>query len=260
MDPGDGLISSGDPGTQLTWMDAKVGSWVVTPRHGCPVEVNALWYNALCIMQQLAAVAEPALAGEFQANAAKTNAAFQASFWFEAGGYLYDVVTADVGRDASLRPNQVYALSLPFRLLTGIRAQQVLGSIERHLLTGYGLRTLSPEHADFRPTYAGGPVERDGAYHQGTVWPFLLGEYLLAYLQVNGHSAATHTYVRKAMAPLLEHFTSEGCIEGTAEIFDGAEPREGKGTMHQAWSASTLLQVKEALDKSTATKAKKSKA
>jgi glycogen debranching enzyme len=253
-------MAGGEPGVQLTWMDAKVGDWVVTPRHGCPVEVNALWYNALCIMQQLAAVAEPALAIDYRANAAKTNTAFLSNFWFEDGGYLFDVVSADGGRDASLRPNQVYALSLPFPLVEGERARRIIKAIEKHLLTDYGLRTLSPEHPDFRATYQGGPLERDGAYHQGTVWPFLLGDYLLAYLSVNGRSVQTEAYVRQAMAPLLTHFASEGCIESIAEIFDGDVPREGKGTVHQAWSVSTLLQVMEALDKAKATKAKRSKA
>ena len=182
----DGLLLAGEPGVQLTWMDAKIGDWVVTPRYGKPVEIQALWYNALRVMEDLAARFgdEPAAAHYRDiANRAAHN--FERLFWNEDGGYLYDCVTGE-NRDASIRPNQVFAASLFHSLLTPEKAARVIDVVERHLLTPYGLRSLAPSHPDYRGRYEGDPYSRDSAYHQGTVWPWLIGPFITAYIKVRG--------------------------------------------------------------------------
>jgi predicted glycogen debranching enzyme len=237
----DGLLFSGEPGVQLTWMDAKVGDRVVTPRYGKPVEIQALWYNALRIMEYLATkFNEPDAKDEYAAIADKALASFNAIFWNEQRGCLYDVVNGE-NRDASIRPNQVIAISLPNTMLSKERAASVLRVIERELLTPRGLRTLSPADPNYIGRYEGGPASRDGAYHQGTVWPWLMGPYITAYTRTFGNKAG-----RKFTSLWLENFQEhlhEACLGQVSEIFDGDAPHTPRGCVAQAWSVAELLRA-----------------
>ena len=192
----DGLLTAGEEGVQLTWMDAKVGDWVVTPRIGKPVEINALWYNALKIMEHLAL--------EFGADADygadQVHNAFSAQFWNADCGGLFDLLTP-CGPDPAIRPNQLFALSLPFALVEGERAAQILALVEEHLLTPRGLRSLSPADPAYRAHYCGGPRERDGAYHQGIVWGWLIGPYLTALCRVHGAAGRERHHRRFRQPP-----------------------------------------------------------
>ena len=239
MDQADGLLRSGEPGLQLTWMDAKVDQWVVTPRAGKAVEINALWCNALWILSTLAKQlgdAQEALNLEAQARAATE--AFAGRFWFEEGQYLYDVIDVPdaPGPDASLRPNQLLALSLPHKLLDDARARMVLVACERELLTSYGLRTLNPDHARYVGHYGGNQWQRDGAYHQGTVWPWLLGAFARAHLALHGDAQKAAAY----LAPLERHL-ADACIGQISEIFDAEPPHLPQGCFAQAWSVAEVL-------------------
>ncbi len=240
-DPADGLLAAGDPSVQLTWMDARVGDRVVTPRHGKPVEINALYYNAL----RLAALwgeaeGEPDAAGRFLALAERVRDSFQRAFWNEARGCLYDVIGPE-GKDSSLRPNQLFAVSLPFPLLPPAQQQAVVRAAERELLTPVGLRTLARGDAGYIGSYRGSVAERDGAYHQGTVWPWLLGPYIRAYLAAFGRSAATVAHCRSLLGPLEQHLRDEACLGSISEVFAGDEPHQPAGAPAQAWSVSELL-------------------
>src|ERR1041385_5990729 len=234
----DGLLFSGEPGVQLTWMDAKVGDWVVTPRPGKPVEIQALWYNALRVMEHLAGrFNEPQ---EYGAMAEKARASFNKLFWNEQAGCLYDVVNGEI-RDAAIRPNQVIALSLTNTMVSKERAVSILGVIERELLTPRGLRTLSPSDPNYIGRYEGGPRSRDGAYHQGTVWPWLIGPYITAYVKTFGRESG-----RKFAAMWLDNFQQhlgEACLGQVSEIFDGDAPHAPRGCVAQAWSVAELLRV-----------------
>src|SRR5581483_11255514 len=240
----DGLLRAGEPGVQLTWMDAKVGDWVVTPRIGKPVEIQALWVNALRVAARLeersgASGASAALTAE----ADRAEASFLDRFWNEAAGYLYDVVDGD-SRDPSIRPNALLALSLPFPLVTGDRAERLLGVAEERLLTPVGLRSLDPADPAYRGRYAGGVAERDGAYHQGTVWPWLLGPYVDALLAVRGEAGT------RQAAELLEGLEPELRRAGLghlAEVYDGDEPRSPGGCVAQAWSVGEVVRVNAAV-------------
>ncbi len=171
----DGLLSSGEPGVQLTWMDAKVGDWVVTPRHGTPVEIQALWYNALHFLEDVARRLEDETGRRrYGSMAARTKQSFNPLFWNEKSGYLHDVVDGGPP-DSSIRPNQILAVSLPYTMLNSERAKRVLDVVQQHLLTPLGLRSLAPSDPQYRGRYTGGPASRDAAYHQGTVWPWLMG-------------------------------------------------------------------------------------
>lgn len=237
----DGLLFSGEPGVQLTWMDAKVGDWVVTPRHGKPVEIQALWYNALRLMEDLAGKFEDANAKkEYAARADKARDSFNNSFWNQETGCLYDVVNGEA-RDASIRPNQVIAISLTDTMLSKDRAESVLRVIERELLTPRGLRTLSPKDPNYIGRYEGGPRNRDGAYHQGTVWPWLMGPYITAYVKMFGKKAG-----QKFAALWLKNFQDhlkEACLGQVSEIFDGDAPHTPRGCVAQAWSVAELLRA-----------------
>ena len=240
----EGFLSGGEGLAQLTWMDARVGDYVVTPRHGCPVEIQALWFNALRIYQYFAGSLNRPYR-KYQAIADNLAAHFKKAF-LRSNGALNDVVTIHDGTyqaDESIRPNQIYVVSLPFSLLGRDEEKRVVEIVRRHLLTDYGLRSLSPEHPGFRPVYGGNPWERDTAYHQGTVWPFLLAEYIAAFLKVNDWSETAHKEALKLLEPLKRHFYQEDCILGISEIFDGKMPRAGKGTVHQAWSVGALIKV-----------------
>lgn len=234
----DGLLFSGEPGVQLTWMDAKVGDWVVTPRHGKPVEIQALWYNALRVMEHLARSFDESNAEKkYGAMASKARASFNQKFWNEETGCLYDVVNGE-HRDASIRPNQVIAISLSNTMVSKDRAASVLRVVERELLTPRGLRTLSPADPKYIGRYEGSPAVRDGAYHQGTVWPWLMGPYLTAHTRIFGK--------HKFAAEWLENFKGhlrEACLGQVSEIFDGDAPHAPRGCVAQAWSVAELLRA-----------------
>jgi predicted glycogen debranching enzyme len=240
----DGLLRAGDAKTQLTWMDAKVGDWVVTPRAGKPVEVNALWIEALETTKDMAirlgSIGDARPLGELARRARES---FGRRFWYAEGGYLYDVIDGPDGSDdPSLRPNQVFAAALPHPALEGERARAMLEVVGRELLTPYGLRTLSPKDPRYVPRYEGGQLARDGAYHQGTVWPWLLGAYVTAYLRVHGRTPATLAAARGMVEPLLQHLHGNG-VGQLPEIFDADPPHRPVGCIAQAWSVAEVLRV-----------------
>jgi predicted glycogen debranching enzyme len=238
VDPADGLLVQGADGYQLTWMDAKVEDWVVTPRRGKAVEINALWYNALRLMERWEHDAgEVARAGELGALAARVRASFNERFWIEEDGYLYDVVDGEGGKDASFRPNQIFAISLDHPVLEEARWASVAQAVRERLLTPVGLRSLAPGHPDYRNTYFGNLWERDAAYHQGTVWSWLIGPFVDAWLKVRPDDLAT---ARGFLDGLVEHL-DEFCIGSVAEIFDAEPPHRPRGCIAQAWGVSELL-------------------
>ncbi len=247
VDPADGLLRAGEPGVQLTWMDAKVGDWVVTPRIGKPVEINALWHHALVTMSALGErVGEAALARRYQSLAARARESFRQRFWYAEGGYLYDVVDGPEGNDASLRPNQIFAVSLPSELLDAQQAAAVVAVCQRELLTPMGLRSLAATDHRYVGVYAGGPVQRDGAYHQGTVWSWLLGPFALAHFRVHGDRKEA----RALLAGIGSHL-AEACAGSISEIFDGEAPHRPRGCCAQAWSVAEVLRAWFALGERT---------
>ena len=236
----DGLLTAGEPGVQLTWMDAKVGDWVVTPRQGKPVEIQALWYNALTILAALQKRAgRHPEAAALARRAKQVKERFVAAFWNDAAGCLYDVVDGD-RRDASIRPNQVLALSLPYPLLPKDKARSVLRVVEAKLLTPYGLRSLAPDDPAYLGRYEGDPARRDAAYHQGTVWSWLLGCYADALVKTNG--ALGTPKARKAVEGIVPHLREAG-LGMISEIFDGDAPHAPRGCPAQAWSVAEVLRV-----------------
>ena len=240
VDPGDGLLRAGEPGVQLTWMDAKVSDWVVTPREGKPVEIQALWYNALRVMERLATgFGDRDQAAHYAVLAERGRERFVEIFWNEADGCLYDVVR-DSGRDGSIRPNQIFAVSLPHSMLPNDKAFRVLEVVERELLTPYGLRTLSPRGPNYRGRYGGDPYARDSAYHQGTVWPWLLGPFLTAYVKLHGGEARERA--GKFLEPLRAHLWQAG-LGQISEVFDGDPPHHPGGCIAQAWSVAEILRT-----------------
>lgn len=236
VDPHDGLLRAGEEGVQLTWMDAKVGDWVVTPRIGKPVEINALWCNALHAMarfrEQLGQSPQP-----YEGLLERARAGF-ARFVDADSGALRDVIDGPRGDDATLRPNQIFAVSLPYSPLERTTQRRVVDVVGRALLTSYGLRSLDPAHPDYRPVYAGGVWERDGAYHQGPVWAFLLGHYALAEFRVSGDAASAQALLE----PLRDHLMDAG-LGSVSEIFDAAVPHAPRGTPSQAWSVACTLEA-----------------
>ena len=238
----DGLLHAGEPGVQLTWMDAKVEDWVVTPRQGKPVEVNALWYNALCVMRDLAdRYGEFDLRAEYANLAKKTATRFAEAFWNPDAGCMYDCLT-DTVPDAAIRPNQIFALSLPHRMLDAERERSILDVVERELLTPYGLRSLSPSDAAYRGTYGGDPYSRDGAYHQGTVWAWLMGPFITSWVHIRGKEADVRANARRMLRPLLRHVEASG-LGHISEIFDGDAPHVSRGCFAQAWSTAEVLRT-----------------
>ncbi len=235
-DAADGLLRSGEPGVQLTWMDAKVGDWVVTPRTGKAVEVNALWYNALRGMAAFARRLGHS-ADRWEKHADRVRAGFE-RFWNEAAGCCYDVLDGPDGNDATLRPNQIFAVSLPESPLSPERQRKVVDACARHLLTSFGLRSLAPGHPHYRGHYAGGTWERDGAYHQGTVWGWLLGPFALAHFRVYKDVAAAQSF----LLPMAHQLGDYG-VGSIAEIFDGDPPFTPCGCIAQAWSVSETLRA-----------------
>ena len=239
-----GLLNAGVPGVQLTWMDAKVGDTVITPRIGAPVEIQALWYNALCIMSSFASRFEDATRQRRYDDAGSRLRfpAFNNLFWNESTGCLYDVVNSDPP-DASIRPNQVFAISLPNSMVSKERARSILRVVDEHLLTDFGLRTLSPSDPAYRGRYEGSPADRDSAYHQGTVWPWLLGPYVSAYLRAYDHSPGARAHASAVLQPLVLHLTNAG-LGQISEIFDGDSPQRPCGCFAQAWSVAELIRAK----------------
>ncbi|MBS0155923.1 MAG: glycogen debranching enzyme family protein [Nitrospira sp.] len=239
----DGLIAGGMPGTQLTWMDAKIGEWVVTPRYGKPVEIQALWIRALQVGSQLAAkFGERDYAADCRRDRTRAVRSFRQRFWYEDGQYLYDVIDGPEGDDTSMRPNQVYAMSLCDDLLTNEQATQTLRVVKAHLLTSVGLRTLSPQDRRYRPRYEGGPRERDCAYHQGTVWPFLLGPFVTAWVSTFGRTTKSKREARSFLNG-IEASLRDTCLGHVSEIFDGDDPHAPRGCPAQAWSLAEPLRA-----------------
>jgi predicted glycogen debranching enzyme len=235
MDPADGLLRGGAPGYALTWMDAKYDNTVVTPRRGKPVEIQALWYNALCLMdewsKQLQRKTIP-----YAEMAARVATSFNARFWYQAGQYLYDVVDGENGDDRSFRPNQLFAISFRYPLLARERWKPVFDAVTEKLLTPYGLRTLAPDDPNYRPRYSGNRQERDQTYHQGSVWTWLLGPYLDAHHKVYPGAAGD----RKFLKPFESHLQQAG-VGSISEIFDGEQPHAPRGCIAQAWSVAEVL-------------------
>ncbi len=243
MDERDGLIVGDTPGVQLTWMDVKIGDWVVTPRYGKPVEIQALWIRALDVGAGLAAeFGESDYAAGCRKDRARAAESFRKRFWYEDGQYLYDTIDGPEGDDPSIRPNQVYPISLCDDLQTKEQAKQVLRTVKDYLLTPVGLRSLSPQDSRYHPRYEGGPMERDSAYHQGTVWPFLLGPFVTAWVKTFGDTVETRTQARSFLKGLEAHL-QEACIGHVSEIFDGDPPHHPRGCPAQAWSIAEPLRA-----------------
>jgi predicted glycogen debranching enzyme len=241
VDPEDGLLAQGEEGLQLTWMDAKMGDWVVTPRRGKAVEINALWYNALRLLEKwLRETGHTEAARRYEEHAQQARASFNQRFWFEEGGYLYDVVDC-AGRkgthDISFRPNQIFAISLDYPVLDQERWAPVVDVVQRKLLTPFGLRSLAPDDPEYKPIYSGDLRSRDGAYHQGTVWGWLIGPFIDAWLRV-------HPEEKHAAHKFLEFFPeqlNEAGIGTISEVFDAREPHRPGGCIAQAWSVAEVL-------------------
>lgn len=242
----DGLIAAGQGLDQVTWMDVRIDKILPTPRHGKPVEVNAYWYNALRILEQLAPYAKQD-GRAYGALADTVRRSFREKFWMKEKGYLRDVISG-TKQDEQIRCNQIWALSLSFTMLDPAQEARVLGTVWQHLYTPVGLRTLSPRDPAFHPTYGGPQKERDLAYHQGTVWPFPLGAFYLAYLKVNGYSETAKAQVQDWLLA-LEPALREGCAGQLPEIYDGETPTASRGCFAQAWSVGELLRVYEALER-----------
>ncbi|MBV8494950.1 MAG: glycogen debranching protein, partial [Alphaproteobacteria bacterium] len=236
-DPHDGLLSQGAEGYQLTWMDAKVGDWVVTPRRGKAVEINALWYNALRLLAQWLRDAGNREAEDIARRAETARESFNRRFWNNERGFLYDVVDGENGDDPSFRPNQILAISLPHPVLDKKRWAAVVDAVEHKLLTPFGLRSLAPEEPDFKPRYFGDLRARDAAYHQGTVWAWLIGPFIDAWLKVHPDE---HEKARGFLAG-FETVVAEAGIGSISEIFDAEPPFTPRGCIAQAWSVAEVL-------------------
>lgn len=238
VDPNDQLLSQGAEGYQLTWMDAKIGDWVVTPRRGKAVEINALWYNALMWMAEWAKRESATVEEESYAlRAAEMRKSFNQRFWMPEERYLYDVIDGEMGDDAACRPNQVFAISLPNPVLDEGKWKNVLDIVRDKLLTPVGLRSLSPDHSNYNPKYFGDLRSRDAAYHQGTVWAWLIGPYIDAWLRVNPGS---ETKARVFLEGFIPHL-NQACVGSISEVFDAKAPHTPRGCIAQAWSVAEVL-------------------
>jgi len=240
VDPIDELLQGGEEGVQLTWMDARVFDWVVTPRMGKPVEINALWHNALRVMELLTRLTgEMTEADDYAAKAGRVASSFNKKFWNEKDECLYDFIHDEIGND-DMRPNQIFALSLPFPLLPKAREKKVLDIVTAKLLTPRGLRTLSPSHPDYKSFYGGDVWQRDGGYHQGTVWSFLLGPYVDSLFRVKGEKARTEAF--QVVNTFLDHLDEAG-VGNISEIFDANPPHTPRGCIAQAWGVGEILRI-----------------
>jgi len=239
VDPADGLLVQGEEGYQLTWMDAKVGDWVVTPRRGKAVEINALWYNALRLMVDWLDEALDPMAREFAAHAEKARKSFNRRFWNDRGGYLYDVVDGGNGDDASFRPNQIFAISLDHQILDENHWEAVVTAVRQRLLTPMGLRSLAPGDVNYKPHYFGDLRSRDAAYHQGTVWAWLIGPFIDAWLRVYPKERQMARQFLDGFEPHL----AEAGIGSISEVFDAEPPYTPRGCIGQAWSVAEVLRA-----------------
>jgi len=239
----DELITAGDSETQLTWMDAKFDGVAFTPRCGKAVEVNALWYNAICQLAQFYAQRDIDAAKHYRVLAERVAAKFCKLFYNESKGYLNDCILPDGTVDDSLRPNQIFAVSVAFSPLSAQQQKSVVNAVQKELLTPYGLRTLNVQDNRYKSIYTGPPRERDEAYHQGTVWPYLMGPFIEAYLKVNGFSRKSKKKAAEFIEPLMQHLTDEGCLGQICEIFDGDAPHKPRGCFAQAWSVGELIRA-----------------
>ncbi|MHC4395987.1 MAG: amylo-alpha-1,6-glucosidase [Planctomycetota bacterium] len=239
----DGLITAGNEETQLTWMDSKYEGQSFTPRYGKAVEVNALWYNDLCSVAEFYAGRDAEAAKHYCSMADKVKAGFCKLFWNEKRSYLNDCVLLNGSVDATVRPNQIFAVSLPFSPLPIQQAKRVVDVVQKELLTAYGLRTLGVKDSRYKGTYTGGQQQRDEAYHQGTVWAYLIGPFVEAYLKVNDFSQKSKRKAAEFIEPLMQHLTEDGCLGQVCEIFDGDAPHRPKGCFAQAWSVAELIRA-----------------
>ncbi len=238
VDPADGLLRQGEEGYQLTWMDAKVADWVVTPRRGKAVEINALWYNALRLLEQwLRDLGDGVNAERLAAHAEQARVSFNRRYWYGEGGYLYDVIDGEHGDDASCRPNQIFAIALDHPVLEAARWPNVFGVVRERLLTPVGLRSLAPGHRDYKSRYDGDLRARDAAYHQGTVWAWLIGPYVDAWLKV---APGEHAEAQRLLRGFEAHL-NEGCVGSISEIFDAEPVYTPRGCIAQAWSVAEVL-------------------
>lgn len=238
----DGLLTCGEPGVQLTWMDAKVGDWVVTPRTGKPVEIQALWYNALQVLRDLAhQFGDSRPETFFRELAERARHSFHGQFWNADAGCLYDAINGE-HRDASIRPNQIFAVSLQHRMLPPEKERRLVEVVQHELLSPLGLRSLSPHDANYRPHYEGGVHERDSAYHQGTVWPWLIGPFLSAYVKVHGRSGEARHQAAVWVEGFHRHLSTAG-LGQISEIADAEHPHKARGCIAQAWSVAELLRA-----------------
>ena len=239
VDPADGLLRQGAEGYQLTWMDAKVDDWVVTPRRGKAVEINALWYNALCLLAEWLREEGDPMAAQVGESAERAHESFNARFWYEEGGYLYDVIDGEQGDDFACRPNQIIAISLDHPVLDPGRWRPVFEIVRDRLLTPVGLRSLAPGHRDYKAQYYGDLRARDAAYHQGTVWAWLAGPFVDTWLKVN---PGDKTGARRCLEGFAAHL-DEGGIGTLSEVFDAEKPFEPRGCIAQAWSVAEVLRA-----------------
>jgi glycogen debranching enzyme len=240
----DGLVMAGDRHTQLTWMDAKYDGVAFTPRYGKAVEINALWHNILRGLAYFYAGRNSENEYRYQAMAENVASSFCSLFWNASVGYLNDCILPDGTVDASLRPNQIFAVSLPFAPPLSLQQQtSIVNTVQRELLTPYGLRTLNVAHPAYKGIYTGPQKDRDQAYHQGTVWPWLIGPFVEAYLKVNQFSRVSKKKAAEFIQPLLSHLTEQACLGSVSEIFDGDHPHLPKGCVAQAWSVGELIRA-----------------
>ncbi len=238
----DGLVAAGERGIQLTWMDAKLDDKVVTPRMGKNVEINALWYHAIRIAALFSDLFDDEESyAAYEIHAEKIRQSFESQFWYEEGQYLYDTLGPD-GSDSSIRPNQIFAVSLPHPVIDGDKARAVFDCVTEHLLTPCGLRTLAPGHPDYKPRYAGSQKMRDAGYHQGAVWPWLMGPYIDAMIRVKGPSRNLAKEGLKLLEPLFQHMQDAG-LGTISEIFDGEPPHAPGGCIAQAFSVAEILRI-----------------
>lgn len=244
----DGLITAGNQETQLTWMDAKCDGVAFTPRCGKAVEVNALWYNALCLSAQFYAGRDVENAKLYKSMADKVKVSFCELFWNGKTGYLNDCILPDGSVDSTLRPNQIFAVSLGFSPLSSREQASVVDVIQKNLLTPYGLRTLNVQDDRYKGTYTGPQQQRDEAYHQGTVWPWLIGPFVESFLKVNDYSKKSKKKAAEFIQPLMQHLTEHGCIGSISEIFDGDTPHKPRGCIAQAWSVAELIRAYELIN------------
>ncbi|MEL7239884.1 MAG: amylo-alpha-1,6-glucosidase, partial [Planctomycetota bacterium] len=229
VDPADGLVTAGDANTQLTWMDARYEGKAFTPRHGKAVEINALWYHALRCLGR-------------DEEAARVCNSFQRLFWRADGRGLFDVITEGKA-DKCIRPNQIFAVSLEHSPLDAQQQATVVDTVRRELLTPFGLRTLSRDHDKFQKRYSGTVEERDGAYHNGTVWPWLMGAFLDAHLRINKNSPAARDRARTWLTPIVQHLRTGGCFGSVSEVFDATFPYRPGGCFAQAWSVAEVFRL-----------------